>query len=89
MAPNAAYQQILYGFPRAEFTANDDDPQADGEFTSDDLQYLIRNRRTTSAYGFSPTERALPLADIYLRRQQWIRAEYTDGVMPELMFTTD
>ena len=89
MAPNAAFQQILYGFPRAEFTANDDDPTADGEFTSDDLQYMIRNRRTTSAYGFSPTERALPLADIYLRRQQWIRAEYTDGVMPELMFTTD
>jgi hypothetical protein len=89
MAPNAAYQQILYGFPRAEFTANDDDPSADGEFTSDDLQYLVRNRRTTSVYGFSPTERALPLADIYLRRQQWIRAEYTDGVLPELMFTTD
>jgi len=89
MPPNAAFQQILYGFPRAEFTANDDDPSADGEFTSDDLQYMVRNRRTTSVYGFSPTERALPLADIYLRRQQWIRAEYTDGVLPELMFTTD
>lgn len=89
MPPNAAFQQILYGFPRAEFTANDDDPSADGEFTADDLQYLVRNRRTTSVYGFSPTERALPLADIYLRRQQWIRAEYTDGVLPELMFTTD
>lgn len=89
MPPNAAFQQILYGFPRAEFTANDDDPSSDGEFTSDDLQYLVRNRRTTSVYGFSPTERALPLADIYLRRQQWIRAEYTDGVLPELMFTTD
>ena len=89
MPPTAAFQQILYGFPRAEFTANDDDPKADGEFTADDLQYLVRNRRTTSVYGFSPTERALPLADIYLRRQQWIRAEYTDGVLPELMFTTD
>jgi hypothetical protein len=89
MPPSAAYQQILYGFPRAEFSANDDDPKADGEFTSDDLSYLIRNRRTTSVYGYSPVERSLPLADIYLRRQQWIRAEYTDGVMPELMFTTD
>jgi hypothetical protein len=49
----------------------------------------VRNRRSTTVYGFSPVERALPLADIYLRRQQWIRAEYTDGVMPELMFTTD
>ena len=89
MPPAPAYQQILYGFPRVEFTANDDDPSADGEFTSDDLAYLVRNRRTTSVYGFSPTERALALADIYLRRQQWIRAEFTDGVIPELMFETD
>ena len=89
MPPQAAYQQILYGFPRAEFSANNDDPKADGEFTCDDLAYLVRNRRTTSVYGYSPVERALPLADIYLRRQQWIRAEYTDGVLPELMFSTD
>lgn len=89
MPPNSAYQQILYGFPRAEFTANDDDPKADGEFTADDLAYMVRNRRTISVYGQSPTERALPLADIYLRRQQWLRAEYTDGVLPELMFETD
>ena len=87
--PNAAYQQILYGFPRSEFSANDDDPKADGEFTADDLAYMVRNRRSISVYGFSPVERALPLADIYLRRQQWLRAEYTDGVLPELMFTTD
>ena len=89
MPPNSAFQQILYGFPRSEFSANSDDPEADGEFTSDDLAYMVRNRRTISVYGFSPTERALPLADIYLRRQQWIRAEYTDGVLPELMFETD
>ena len=89
IAPAPAFQQILYGFPRSEFTANDDDPNADGEFTSDDLAYMVKNRRTTSVYGLSPVERALPLADIYLRRQQWLRAEYTDGVLPELMFETD
>jgi hypothetical protein len=89
MSPAPAYQQILYGFPRSEFQANSDDPAADGEFTADDLVYAVRNRRTTSVYGYGPVERALPLADIYLRRQQWIRAEYTDGVMPDLMFTTD
>lgn len=89
MAPAPAYQQILYGFPRSEFSANNDDPQADGEFTADDLAYLVRNRRSISVYGMSPTERALPLADIYLRRQQWLRAEYTDGVTPELLFETD
>lgn len=89
MAPNAAFQQILYGFPRSEFSATDEDPKADGEFTADQLAYLVRNRRSMSVYGYSPVERSLPLADIYLRRQQWIRAEYTDGVMPDLMFTTD
>ena len=89
ITPAPAFQQILYGFPRSEFTANDDDPNADGEFTSDDLAYMVKNRRTTSVYGLSPVERALPLADIYLRRQQWLRAEYTDGVLPELMFETD
>jgi len=89
MAPNPAYQQILYGFPRSEFQANQDDPEADGEFTCDDMSYMVRNRRTISVYGMSPTERALPLADIYLRRQQWLRAEYTDGVTPELLFETD
>lgn len=88
-APQAAFQQILYGFPRSEFSATDEDPKADGEFTADQLAYLVRNRRSMSVYGYSPVERALPLADIYLRRQQWLRAEYTDGVMPDLMFTTD
>ena len=89
MAPQAAYQQILYGFPRSEFQANSDDNQADGEFSSDDLSYFIRNRRANSVYGSSPVERCLPLADLYLRRQQWLRAEYTDGVSPEMMLTSD
>lgn len=78
-----AFQQILYGFPRSEFTATIDDEAADGEFSSDELAYLIRNRRANTVYGYSPTERALPMADIYLRRQQWLRAEFTDGVMPK------
>jgi hypothetical protein len=89
MPPYSAYQQILYGFPRSEFSAPNENEKADGEFTSDELAYFVRNRRTTSVYGYSPTERALPLADIYLRRQQWLRAEYTDGVTPELLMQTD
>ena len=89
MAPQAAFQQILYGFPRSEFSAPSDDIEADGEFTSDELTYLVRNRKATSVYGSSPVERCLPVADLYLRRQQWLRAEYTDGVLPELMFKVD
>ena len=89
MPPNPAFQQILYGFPRSEFTAPTETELTDGEFTSDELSYLVKNRRTTSVYGYSPTERSLALADIYLRRQQWLRAEYTDGVTPELLMKTD
>jgi hypothetical protein len=78
-----AFQQILYGFPRSEFSATIDDEAADGQFTSDELAYFVRTRRANSVYGLSPVERALPLADIYLRRQQWIRSEFTDGTMPK------
>jgi hypothetical protein len=89
LPPNPAFQQILYGFPRSEFSASIDSKDADGEFTSDDLSYFIRNRRANSIYGYSPVERSLALADLYLRRQQWLRAEYTDGVTPELIIKTD
>jgi hypothetical protein len=89
LPPNAAFQQILYGFPRSEFSAPDETEDADGEFSADELSYMVRNKRTTSVYGYSPVERSLVLADLYLRRQQWLRAEYTDGVLPELLFKTD
>jgi hypothetical protein len=87
--PYPAYQQILYGFPRSEFSAPTEVEGTDGEFTSDELSYMIRNKRTFTIYGYSPTERALAVADLYLRRQQWLRAEYTDGVTPELLMKTD
>jgi len=89
MTPNPAFQQILYGFPRSEFAATDENEDADGVFTADQLAYMVKNRRTTSVYGYSPVERSLMVADIYLRRQQWLRAEYTDGVTPELLMKTD
>jgi hypothetical protein len=88
-APFTAFQQILYGFPRTEFSAPTETLETDGEFTSDEMAYFVKNRRTHSVYGFGPVERSLPLADLYLRRQQWLRAEYTDGVLPEIMFKTD
>ena len=88
-APQPAYQQILYGFPRVEFEAPDESSDADGEFTADQLAYFIKNRRAMTVYGYSPVERALALADIYVRRQQWLRKEYTDGVLPQIMFETD
>ena len=84
--PFPAFQQILWGFPRGEFTASAD---ADGEFTFDDLIYAPRTRRPWTPYGYSAVERALPMIDLYLKRQQWLRTEFTDGVTPDMIIKTD
>lgn len=86
LPPHPAFQQILFGFPRSEFTASAD---ADGEFTVDDLFYSPRTRRPYTPYGFSPVERCLPLVDLYMKRLHWFRTEFTDGVMPDLMMKSD
>jgi hypothetical protein len=84
--PYPAYQQILWGFPRGEFTASAD---ADGEFTVDDLIYAPRTRRPFTPYGYSAVERALPVVDLYMKRLQWLRTEFTDGVTPDMIIKTD
>jgi hypothetical protein len=84
--PFPAYQQILWGFPRGEFTASAD---ADGEFTADDLVYAPRTRRPFTPYGYSAVERALPVIDLYMKRLQWLRTEFTDGVVPDMLIKTD
>lgn len=100
--PHPAYQQILHGFPRGEFTASAPQ-QVDAEFISavygrpdltglartDALVYKVRNRRTHSPYGLSCTEQALIDADLWLKRQAWLRAEYDDGVTPEVLMKLD
>lgn len=86
LPPHPAYQQILWGFPRGEFTAA---PESDGEFTADDLLYMPRTRRPFTPYGYSPVERCLPLVDLYMKRLHWYRTEYTDGVMPDLFIKSD
>jgi hypothetical protein len=84
--PNAAYQQILYGFPRGEFTADgEQDPDnglVPGGYPADRLVYKVHNVRSWTPYGFSAVEQALADGDLYLRRMDWLKSEYTDGVMP-------
>lgn len=84
--PHPAFQQVLWGFPRGEFTASAD---SDGEFTVDDLIYAPRTRRPFTPYGYSAVERALPVIDLYMKRLQWLRTEFTDGVTPEMIMKTD
>ena len=94
--PEPAYQQVLWGFPRGEFIAS---PDADGEFYSgtgrdkefltDQMSVFIKNRRTWSPYGYSPTEEAIPAASLYLNRQVWMNSEYQNGSMPMTFMKTN
>jgi hypothetical protein len=92
--PYPAYQQILLGFPRGEFVADavagpDGTVEIPDAYRTDQLIYARRNVRTFTPYGFSPVEQALGSADMWLKRQAWMRAEYTDGVMPSGWLTSD
>lgn len=87
--PFPAFQQILYGLPRSEFSAAIPDEKADGVFTASEMIYLVRNQRTWTNYGLPPVEQALSAGDIYLRRQQWVRMEFTEGSVPQMLFKAD
>lgn len=99
--PLVAYQQILWGFPRGDYTPTSSG-DVDGEYTdavygpidftgarTDALMYKVRNRRTRSPYGFSRVEQCLPDVDLWLKRWEWLRAEYTAGVTPQMIVNVD
>jgi len=94
--PAPAYQQVLWGFPRGEFTASPDSDGEfyngvgrNGEFLTDQMAVFVKNRRTWSPSGFSPVEEAIPAATLYLDRQAWMRAEYQAGTMPQTFMKTN
>ncbi|NTV02451.1 MAG: phage portal protein [Chlorobiaceae bacterium] len=70
MPPDIAYQQVLKGLPGPTYT-------------SQELIYRPRNRRSHRVYGFSPVEQILMTVNIAIRRQlsqlQW----YTEGSVPD------
>lgn len=79
----AAYQQMLWGFPRGEYVADvDEDGTIRNGYSADTLIYKIRDKRSDSLYGHSAVEKCLEDLDTWLRRRAWIRAEYTDGAVP-------
>lgn len=86
LPPQPAFQQILYGFPRGEFVADGapdpDSGRLPGAYPADRLVYKVHNVRSWTPYGFSAVEQALYDGELYIRRMGWLKAEYTDGVMP-------
>lgn len=84
--PEPAYQQILHGFPRGEYVASVD---VDAAYFRDRLVYRPRYRRNWTPYGYSNVEQALAISDLYMKRVSWMRAEFTDGVAPDVVIETD
>jgi SPP1 gp7 family putative phage head morphogenesis protein len=74
LPPDPAYQQILKGLPAIDYT-------------SDELIYRVRNPRTWKVYGFSKVEQILVTVNIALRRQAFTLQYYTEGSLPEAMYT--
>ena len=96
--PDPAYQQILWGFPRGEFTATPDkDPDhptpkfldsSSGTDARDQLSYFKMNARTWTPYGFSPTEQAIPLVNLYLEYQKMMLFEFKHGTRADVYMRT-
>ena len=85
--PYPAYQQLLYGFPRGEFTATtvqtaDGATVIPGAYRPDEMFYWRDVVRTETPYGQSAVERALIQARLWLNRQGWLISEYDDGTGP-------
>ena len=92
--PDAAYQQVLFGFPRGEFTASTNHGVNNfmaGEYNiseRDQLSYFVQNRRTNSPYGLSPVEISLEIGNVYMERLRWMLAEYKFGTKASVYIPT-
>jgi hypothetical protein len=93
-SPLAAYQQVLYGFPRGEFTAQtyvdaDGNQITPGGLTQGQLVYKRRTPRVRTPYGYSATEQALLDGLLYNKRFGWLTSEYTEGTVGAHYMTSD
>ena len=75
MPPDPAYQQVLKGMPVIDYTYLE-------------LVYRPRNLRSYKLYGFSPVEQIVTTINIALRRQLNQLSYYTDGNVPDALFTS-
>jgi len=91
LPPLPAVQQILYGFPRGEYTADvDAEGGVPGGMSANEILYRRRIiRGFGSPYGMPPVEIALLDGLVWMRRMGWIMAEYTEGATPASFLETD
>jgi len=74
MPPDPAYQQILKGIPTSDYT-------------SDELIYNVRNKRSNRIYGYSPVEQIIVTVNTALRRTMHQLQFYTEGSTPDMLMS--
>ena len=67
--PMPAYQQYLFGTPRASWSA-------------DEFYFLPRNMRNMTTFGYSLIEQCPVIINLVLKFDQWNTSAYTDSTMP-------
>lgn len=67
--PMPAWQQYLYGVPRASWSA-------------DEFYFLPRDVRNTTVFGFSTVQQSLVMVNLALKFDQWNTAAYTESTIP-------
>ena len=72
--PNPAYQQILKGVPKVDYT-------------SDELLYLPRKVQINTPYGYSAVEQIAMSAKTDMERIKYQLAYFTEGSMPDTYMT--
>jgi hypothetical protein len=72
--PAPAYQQYLYGMPRASLSLKQ-------------LYYKPKNVRNHTPYGFSHVEQAMTHINLALRTETWYTSYFTHGSIPEGLLT--
>lgn len=75
LPPDPAYQLVLKGVPV-------------DNYTSDELVYAVRNKRTHKLYGYSPVEQIIVTVNMALRRTMHQLQFYTEGSTPDLLMST-
>jgi len=73
-APDPAYQQVLKGVPKVDFTA-------------DQLIYAVRKTQVNTPYGWSPTEQVIESARTDIERIKYQLAYFTEGSLPDAYVT--
>lgn len=73
LPPDPAYQQWLFGMPRANFTLRE-------------LVYRVQNPTNDNPYGYSLVEQILAHIQMAVKNEKYVDSYFSEGSIPEILF---